>query len=146
MERLDNHDADDGYDYNMVDDGPEDEPTRERRPAYYRQPPLEHGVLNRADFVNDSFTETTPHIFQRRAGGRRAKIPIDVDADLGRRTNSIEVTDRERSQKVIPESACINLRWTMPEIDGRHVLQLSYARTDEDLEQAFLQRQRVRWQ
>ena len=97
--------SDHGYDYNMVDDGPEREPTRKNvsilemlqrdvntmvsmSPQLSRsnsQTNLNSSDYQRADdgydynMVDDgpenTYTKTEPHIWQRPAGGRREKLP-----------------------------------------------------------------------
>lgn len=47
-----------------------------------RPSPAEAFASRRPDDADDAFTETMPYIFQRRTGGRRAKIPNDMDLDL----------------------------------------------------------------
>ena len=148
MKYPDNHDADDGYDYNMVDDGPEAEPTKpkESDPVKSRSTPTDFSTLSGADGTHDSLVEVIPHIFQRRAGGRRAKVPTDIDADLEKGMDGSEIIDREKPRDVDSESAHINLCWTMTEIDGRRIPQLSCDKTDKVAQKPPAKRQRVRWQ
>ena len=133
--------SDDGYDYNMVDDGPEREPTRRNLSSLeiiQRDTNAPRGL----DEPDPAFTETAPHIWQRHAGGRRAKLPDDLEHgtvdDIT--TNGIALTELK------PEVINIRLRWTMPDIEGRRQLALNAGKAEPDVLEPGLQRRRVRWQ
>lgn len=144
----DHQSSDDGYDYNIVDDAPEAEPTKpkELARATPHQAPPEASASRRPDVADDAFTETMPYIFQRHAGGRRAKIPTDVDVDLEMGLNSASARDKKKTWRAISELKNIKLRWTMPEIKNRRVLQLDFDKADAEAQEHYLQRRRVRWQ
>lgn len=151
--------SDDGYDYNVVDDAPEAQATKPKELSVARFDPITADTiaLRRLETVDNAFTETKPHIFQRYAGGRRATIPIDIDLDLEQGINGDEATSRAELQP--PTFTNIKLRWTMPENKSGRVLQLIYDRADEGAQEPYLhdradikaqepylQRRRVRWQ
>ena len=140
--------SDDGYDYNNVEDAPEAQPTKPKALdlANFRQSPIEGNVQKKSDVADNAFTETMPHIFQRYAGGRRAKIPTDIDVDLEKGANGSASTDKKGSLNAAPKLTNIKLRWTMPEIKGKRMLHLNYDRADLESQQPYLQRRRVRWQ
>ena len=86
-----------------------------------------------------------PDIYQRYAGGRRAKIPeIDLDLEMGIDDGTTKNEDCTR--EAIPEVTSIKLRWTMLEADNRRVLALNTGTPDVGLQEPYLQRRRVRWQ
>ena len=140
--------SDDGYDYNIIDDAPEAQPTKPKEVELVepRHSPAEAFASRRPDDADNVFTETMPYIFQRHAGGRRAKTPTDVDLDLEKGTNGSATIDEKEPQTVPPELMNIRLRWTMPEIKGHHVLQLNSDKADVEAKEPYLQRRRVRWQ
>ena len=140
--------SDDGYDYNIVDDAPEAQATKPKTldVPEPRQSLTQAGVLSRPDVADNVFTETMPRIFQRHGGGRRAKIPTDVEMDLEKGLDNPATGEDKEPRKAVPELKNIKLRWTMPEIDSRHVLQLNYDKADLELQEPYLQQRRVRWQ
>ena len=133
--------SNDGYDYNMVDDGPEREPTR-RNVSSLEIMQRDTDAPRRSDEPDHAFTETAPHIWQRHAGGRRAKLPEDLEHGIvdDTMTNGIALTELK------PEVMNIRLRWTMPENEGRRYLALNPGKAEPDLLEPGLQRRRVRWQ
>jgi len=140
--------SDDGYDYNIVDDAPEAQATKPKeldlpKP---RQSLTQAGGLSRPDVADNVFTETMPHIFQRNAGGRRAKIPTDVEVDLEKGVKTRATGEDQELRKAVPEFRNIKLSWTMPEINSRRVLQLNYDKADVEFQEPYLQQRRVRWQ
>ena len=152
--------SDDGYDYNVVDDAPEAQATKpkEKLAARGDQNMADSSALGRSEAVDNAFPETT-HIFQRPAGGRRAKIPTDIDLDLEKGINGDKATSKFKPGGPVPKFTNIKLRWTMPEIESRRVLQLNYDREDEGAQEPhlhrradrkaqepYLQTERVRWQ
>ena len=138
--------SDDGYDYNVVDDAPEAQPTKPKEVhAFKPQTPTEASVLERPGVTDNAFAETLPHIFQRHAGGRRAKIPTD-ELDLEKGLNGNRTAGQGESPKAIPKLTNIKLRWTMPEVDNRHTLRLNCDDMDLGTQEPHLQRRRVRWQ
>lgn len=139
--------SDDGYDYNIVDDAPEAQPTKAKlfEPARISQPPSEISASKGLGDADNAFVETMPHIWQRHAGGRRAKIP-EVDLDLEKGDANGPVTNETQSPKAVPKVTNIKLRWTMPEVNGRRVLQLTSSKPDAEVQEPYLQRRRVRWQ
>ena len=143
----DHQSSDDGYDYNIVDDAPEALPTKakESKPAGSPQASVEASASKELGDADHAFTETMPHIWQRHAGGRRAKIP-EVDLDLEKGVSDGAATDAKKSPKAAPEVTSIKLRWTMPEIEGGRVLQLTSGKPDAEAQEHYLQRRRVRWQ
>lgn len=138
--------SDDGYDYNIVDDAPEAQPTKAKlfKPAKSFQPRIEANASKGLEDTDLVFTETMPHIWQRHAGGRRARIP-EVDLDLEKGVGDGAARHADHSPKVAPEVNNIKLRWTMPKIDGRRVLQLESSKPDVEVQEHYLQRRRVRW-
>lgn len=144
----DNQSSDDGYDYNIVDDAPEAQATKPKALGVPepRQTLTQAGVLSRPDVAENVFTETMPHIFQRPAGGRRAKIPTVVGVDLEKGLDKRATGEDKEPQKAVPEIKNIKLRWTMPEINSRHVLLLNYDKADLEFQEPYLQQRRVRWQ
>ena len=143
----DHQSSDDGYDYNNVDDAPEEQPTKAKQletvvPAKTSQAPTELSASKDADHA---FTETMPHIWQRYAGGRRAKIP-EVDLDLETGVGNGAATGERDLPKAAPKATSIKLRWTMPKIKGRRVLRLESGKPDVEVQEHYLQRRRVRWQ
>ena len=86
--------SNDGYDYNMVDDGPEREPTR-RNVSSLEIMQRDANAPRRSDEPDHAFTETAPHIWQRHAGGRRAKLPEDLENGIldDTMTNGIALTE-----------------------------------------------------
>ena len=139
--------SDDGYDYNVVDDAPEAQPTKpkELNPVKPQTPSEASSALERPDLTDNAFAETLPHIYQRHAGGRRAKIPTD-EVDLEKGLNGIGTTGEGEPPKAIPKLTNIKLRWTMPEVDNKHTLHLNYDDVDLGAQEPHLQRRRVRWQ
>ena len=139
--------SDDGYDYNIVDDAPEAQPTKAKQfeSAKLSQAPSEASASKGLEDADHAFTETMPHIWQRHAGGRRAKIP-EVDLDLEKGVGDGAVTNEKKSPKAAPTVTNIKLRWTMPEIKGQRVLQLISSKPDFEVQEQYLQRRRVRWQ
>lgn len=140
--------SDDGYDYNIVDDAPEAQPTvaKQFEPAKTSQAPSEAASASKGlEDADNAFVETMPHIWQRHAGGRRAKIP-EVDLDLEKGVVDSAVTKEKESPKAVPNVTNIKLRWTMPEIEGRRILQLTSSKPDFEIQEHYLQRRRVRWQ
>lgn len=139
--------SDDGYDYNIVDDAPEAQATKPKalEVPEPRQSLTQIGVLSRPDVADNVFTETMHHIFQRNAGGRRANIPTVAEVDLEKGVENRAIGENEEPRKTVPELKNIKLRWTMPEIDSRHVLQLYYDNSDIELQEPYLQQRRVRW-
>lgn len=141
--------SDDGYDYNIVDDAPEARPTKAKqfRSAKSPQAPIGASASKGLEDADHAFTETMQHIWQRQAGGRRAKIPeVDLDLEKGVGSSAGAATEKENSPKAAAEVININLRWTMPEIKGRRVLQLTSSKPDVKVQENYLQRRRVRWQ
>lgn len=140
--------SDDGYDYNIVDDSPEAQATKPKASDVPepQQSLTQTGVWSRPDVADNVFTETMPHIFQRHAGGRRAKIPTDVEVDLEKGVETRATRGNEEPRKTVPELKNIKLGWTMPEINSRHVLQLNYDKSDMEFQKPYLQQRRVRWQ
>ena len=142
----DNQNSDDGYDYNIIDDAPEAQPTKVKKFKSAKGPQdIEASASKGLEDADHAFTQTMPHIWQRHAGGRRAKIP-EVDLDLEKGVGHGAATDGKEPSKAAPEVTNIKLRWTMPEINGRHVLQLSSSKSDVEVQEHYLQRRRVRWQ
>ena len=140
--------SDDGYDYNIVDDAPEAQPTKAKqvKPAKTSRASIEPSASQGLEDADHAFIETMPHIWQRHAGGRRAKIP-EVDLDLEKGAVSDDAaTDEKESPRAAPEVINIKLRWTMPEIEGRRVLHLDSSKSDAEVQEPYLQRRRVRWQ
>jgi len=140
--------SDDGYDYNVVDDAPEAQPTKPKALDLPepQQRLTQAGALSRSDVADNVFTETMPHIFQRHAGGRRAKIPTDVELDLEKGVEDRASGEEKEPRKAVPEPRNIKLRWTMPEINSRRVLQLNYDKSDIEFSDPYLQQRRVQWQ
>ncbi len=87
-----------------------------------------------------------PHIFQRDAGGRGAKIPTDVEVNLEKGVKTRAIGEDKESRKAVREFRNIKLSWTMPEINSRRVLQLNYDKADVEFQEPYLQQRRVRWQ
>ena len=138
--------SDDGYDYNVVDDAPEAQPTKPKElNAVKAQTPTEVSALGRPGLTDNTFAETSPHIFQRPAGGRRAKIPTD-ELDLEKGLDGNRITGKEGSSLAIPKLTNIKLRWTMPEVDNKHNFHLNCDDVDLGAQEPHLQRRRVRWQ
>lgn len=132
--------SDDGYDYNMVDDGPEREPTR-RNVSSLEIMQRDTNAPRRSEERDHEFTETAPHIWQRHAGGRRAKLPDEEHGIVNdTTTNGIALA------QLNPEMNNIRLRWTMPDIEGRRQLALEAGKAELDGPEPGLQRRRVRWQ
>ena len=140
--------SDDGYDYNVVDDAPEAQPTKPMQADLFepRRSPVEVFASRGPEDADNAFIETMPYIFQRHAGGRRAKIPTDIDMDLESGTNDNATTKEGKQRSSVPQLTNIKLRWTMPEIRGRHVLKINCDKVDVEAQEPFLQRRRVRWQ
>lgn len=143
----DSQNSDDGYDYNIVDDAPEAQPTKakELKPPKIHLASIEASASTALADADHAFIETRPHIWQRQAGGRRAKMP-EVDLDLEKGVDGVAATDEEESPKAAPEVTNIQLRWTLPEIKGQRVLQLTSSKLDVGIQEQYLQRRRVRWQ
>ena len=143
----DHQSSDDGYDYNIVDDAPEAQPTKakELQPTRSLQTPIQASASKGLGDADHAFTETMPHIWQRHAGGRRAKIP-EVNLDLEKGVSDGAATHADRLSKASPKVTSIKLRWTMPEIKGLRVLQLNSGHPDVEVQEHYLQRRRVRWQ
>ena len=139
--------SDDGYDYNIVDDAPEAQPTKakEFKPAKVSQAPNQSSASRGLEDADIAFTETMPHIWQRQAGSRSAKIPY-IDPDLEKGISDSATTDKRKSLRAPPEVKNFKLRWSLPEIKGRRVLQLDAGRPDVEIQEHYLQRRRVRWQ
>ena len=132
--------SDDGYDYNMVDEGPEREPTKNALDSQGND--KDTTAVRRSEDPDHAFAETEPHIWKRPAGGRRAKLPEDVERGIveNTTTNGIELTQLK------PKVNNVRLRWTMPEINGRRHLALNAGTAELDMPEPGLQRRRVRWQ
>ncbi len=143
----DRQSSDDGYDYNDVDDAPESVSTKAKEftPANPSQALIEPSASKGREDADHAFTETMPHIWQRHAGGRRAKIP-DVDLDLEKGRSDGAATGKNEPPTAAPTVTSIKLRWTMPEIKGRRVLRLESGKPDVEVQEHYLQRRRVRWQ
>ena len=143
--------SDDGYDYNVVDDAPEAQLTKPKELDAVKAQTLTEAsafaAVGRPDLTDNAFAETSTstHIFQRHAGGRRAKIPTD-ELDLEKGLNGNSTTGEGESPKGIPKLINIKLRWTMPEVDNRHTLHLNCDDVDLGAQDPHLQRRRVRWQ
>ena len=139
----DRQNADDGYDYNIVDDAPEAQPTRAKDfpLAKASDSPIESRISGKSGDLDHAFTETMPNIYQRRAGGRRANIP-DVDLDLEKGPLNGASQNEANSPKEVPEMASIRLRWTMPDV----ALELNAGKPDIEVQEAYLQRRSVQWQ
>lgn len=142
----DSQNSDDGYDYNIVDDAPEAQPTKAKKFKSVKTPqaPIEASATTALEDADHAFTETMPYIWQRHAGGRRAKIP-EVDLDLERGVGDGATMDEKQSAKAVPDVTNVQLRWTLPEIKGRRVLQLTSSMLDVGIQEHYLQRRRVRW-
>ena len=132
--------SDDGYDYNMVDDGPEREPTKHALAS--RANEKDATAVRRSEDPDHAFAETEPHIWQRPAGGRRAKLPEDLERGI---VDNTTINGNAPAQSK-PEVISIRLRWTMPDIKGRRHLALNAGRAELDVPEPGLQRRRVRWQ
>ncbi len=132
--------SDDGYDYNMVDEGPEREPTR--RNVIELQVIQKDTNALRPDEPDHAFTETSPHIWQRHAGGRRAKLPYDLEHGIVDDTTTNGIVPVQPK----PEVISIELRWTMPEFERRRHLALTAGKAELEVPEPGLQRRRVRWQ
>lgn len=141
LNSLDYQSSDDGYDYNMVDDGPEREPTR-RNLSSLEIIQRDTNAPRRSDERDHAFTETAPYIWQRHAGGRRAKLPDDLEHGVVDDT----MTNGSAPTQSKPEVISIRLRWTMPESEGRRHLALNAGKAELDVPEPGLQRRRVRWQ
>ncbi len=140
LNSLDYQSSDDGYDYNLVDDGPEYEPTRRNFPSL-EIIQRDTNALRRLDEPDHEFNETAPNIYQRHAGGRRAKLPDEEHGIvLDTLTNGNAPIDSK------PEVISIRLRWTMAESEGRRHLVLNAGKAELDVPEPGLQRRRVRWQ
>ena len=133
--------SDDGYDYNMVDDGPEREPTR-KNPLDLPVNEKDGTAVRRSEEPDHAYTEIEHHIWQRYAGGRRAKLPGDVESGIADDT----ITNGNAPTQSKPEVVHIRLRWTMPEVKGRRHLALNAGKAELDAPGPGLQRRRVRWQ
>ena len=134
--------SDDGYDYNMVDDGPEREPTR-KNPLDLPVNQKDATAVRRSEEPDHAFTETEDLIWQRYAGGRRAKLP---GGDLESGIIDDTIPNGNAPTKSEPEVVSIRLRWTMPEVGGRRHLALNAGKAELDTPGPGLQRRRVRWQ
>ena len=132
--------SDDGYDYNMVDDGPEREPTKNVLDSRVHE--KDATAVRRSEDPDHAFTETAPHIWQRHAGGRRAKLPDDLEHGIVDDT----ITNGNIPIESKPEVISIRLGWTMLEIEGRRHLVLNAGKDELDVPEPGLQRRRVRWQ
>ena len=132
--------SDDGYDYNMVDDGPEREPTKNVLDSQVHE--KDATAVRRSEDPDHAFTETAPHIWQRHAGGRRAKLPDDLEHGIVDDT----ITNGNIPIESKPEVISIRLGWTMLEIEGRRHLVLNAGKDELDVPEPGLQRRRVRWQ
>ena len=141
LNSLDYQSSDDGYDYNMVDDGPERELTR-RNISSLEILQRDTNAPRRSEERDHEFTETAPHIWQRHAGGRRAKLPDDLEHGIVDDT----ITNGNAPTQPKPEMINIRLRWTMPDIEGRRHLALNAGKAELDGPEPGLQRRRVRWQ
>ena len=87
------------------------------------------------------------NIFQRHTGGRRANVHTDTDVDL--ETVLMEMTQqtiRKKSPIWIPKPLNIKLRWTMLEINDKHVPKLDGDADNTDAKKLYLQWREVRWQ
>ena len=137
--------SDDNYDYNTVDDALEAQPTKaiEFHPAKIPQAPYVRRASRELEDADNAFTETMTHIWQRHAGGRRAKIP-DVNLDLETGISDGATKNKSKPPRAAPEVKNIKLRWNLPEIKGRRVLQLDSGKPDLEVPD-YLQRHRVRW-
>lgn len=133
--------SDDGYDYNMVDDAPEREPTR-KNPLDFPVNERDATAVRRSEEPDHAYTEIEHHIWQRYAGGRRAKLPGDVESGIVDET----ITNGNAPPQSRPEVVNIRLRWTMPEVEGRRHLALNAGQAELDAPGPGLQRRRVRWQ
>ena len=140
--------SDDGYDYNVVDQAPEAQPTKAKKsapPKFARTPTVVVASKGHED-ADHAFAETMPHIWQRHAGGRRAKIPaIELDLEKGA-SDAVTIDEKEAQSKLWPKLTSIKLRWTMSENQGKRVLQLVSGTPDVEIQKPYLQRRRVRWQ
>ena len=127
-----------------MDDAPEAQLSKPKElNAKTRQTSTGASALGRSDLTDNAFTETLPHIFQRHAGGRRAKIPTN-ELDLERGIDGNATADEGESPKAVPKTN-IKLRWTMPKVDSRRLLQLDYDTVNLGVQGPYLQRRRVRW-
>lgn len=133
--------SDDGYDYNMVDDGPEREPTR-KNPLDLQVNEKDATTVRRSEEPDHAYTEIEHHIWQRYAGGRRAKLPGDLESGIVDDT----IANGNAPTQPKPEVVSIRLRWTMPEVKGRRHLALNAGKAELDAPGPGLQRRRVRWQ
>ena len=141
LNASDSQSSDDGYDYKMLDDGPERKPT-ERSIFDLQVIQKDAHALRRTDELDHAFTETAPHIWQRHAGGRRAKLPDDLEHGIV----EDKISNGNAPTQSKPEVISIRLRWTMPEIEGRRHLALEAGKAELDVPEPGLQRRRVRWQ
>ena len=132
--------SDDGYDYNMIDDGPEREPTW-RNVSSLGIIQNDTNAPRRSDEPDHEFNETAPNIYQRHAGGRRAKLPDEEHGIV-----PVTMTNGNAPIESKPEVISIRLRWTMPESEGRRQLVLNAGKAELDDPEPGLQRRRVRWQ
>ena len=141
--------SDDGYDYNMVDDGPEREPTR-KTPLDLRVNEKDATAVRRSEEPDHAYTESEDLIWQRYAGGRRAKLPGDLESgivdDTTPNVNGPTPPNGNGPTPPKPKVESIRLRWTMPELKGRRHLALNAGKAELDAPGPGLQRRRVRWQ
>ena len=134
--------SDDGYDYNMVDDGPEREPTQ-KNALDLQVNEKDATAVRRSEEPDHAYTEIEHHIWKRTAGGRRAKLP---GGDLESGIVDDTITNGNAPTQSKPEVVSIRLRWTMPEVNGRRHLALNAGKAELVPPGPGLQRRRVRWQ
>lgn len=130
-------DSDDGYDYNVVDPPPEAHLTTPKElPAALRgQGHAQVNGLSKPGVQDSVSPDPMTHIFQRQAGGRRAKIPTDIDLEKG----------SVKGEAKVPRPMNVKLRWTMQKTKGKETLKLEYDSHDGDVQEPYLQRRRVQW-
>ena len=133
--------SDDGYDYNLLDDGAERDPTR-KNPLDIPMNEKGATAVRRSEEPDHAYTEIEHHIWQRYAGGRRAKLPGDLESGVADDT----VPNGNAPTQSKPEVVSIRLRWTMPEVKGRRHLALNAGKAELVAPGPGLQRRRVRWQ
>ena len=66
--------------------------------------------------------------------------------DLEKGINLGATADEKKLRRAASELRHIKLRWTMPENNGRRVLELEHDKADVEVQEPYLQRRRVRWQ
>ncbi|KAL9102114.1 MAG: hypothetical protein Q9163_002698 [Psora crenata] len=133
---------DDGFDYNRIAKKPESEPTRLKEitnppPVDIEEPRLDPIATANYEDQDCVFTQTSPHIFQRRQGGWNAKLPeVDLEKQylVSNRTNGPSRPNHGQENPLATRGGApfmpLELTWVVQRIQNKRKLTFTLSHSD----------------